>query len=47
MTTRFEQGRGVRDERRGGVVLGEDRDVDEVKGGVTSGDHAILELRKS
>jgi hypothetical protein len=47
MRTRFEQGRGVRDERRGGVVLGEDVRIDEVKGGITGGDHAIFEERKS
>jgi hypothetical protein len=48
---RFEQGRGVREERRGGVdadgLREVDREVDEVKGGITGGDHASFELRTS
>lgn len=47
MRTRFEQRRGVRNERRGGVVVGEDVCVDEVNGGMTAGDQVIFDERKS
>ena len=47
MRTRFEHGRGVREDRWGGVELGEDRDVDEVSGGRVGADQAILEFLRS
>ena len=47
MRTRFEHGRGVREDRRGGVELGEGRDVDEVSGGRVGADQAILEFLRS
>jgi hypothetical protein len=47
MRTRFEQGRGVREDRRGGVESGEGLDVEEVNGGMVGDDQAILELLRS
>jgi hypothetical protein len=44
---RFEHGRGMREERRGGVEVDEGRDVEEVNGGTTGGDHDIFEFRSS
>jgi hypothetical protein len=48
---RFEQGCGVRKDRRGGVeadgLREVDRKVDKVNGGITGGDHAIFEFRRS
>jgi hypothetical protein len=51
MRMRFEQGCGVRKDRRGGVeadgLREVDREVDKVNGGITGGDHAIFEFRRS
>jgi hypothetical protein len=47
MSRRFEQGRGVREERRGGVEAEEGLEVDAIRGGTTGGDHVIFELRRS
>jgi hypothetical protein len=47
MSMRCEDGRGVRDDERGGVELGERLDVGEVNGGRVGGDQASLELLKS
>jgi hypothetical protein len=44
---RFEHGRGVREDRRGGVELGERRNVEEANSGVVGDDQAMREFLRS